>query len=105
MKRLVLLTGAGLLLLSAGLAEAQSGNRWFDKIDEDGDGAISHEEAAAFRERRFARMDLDGDGNITRQEFAERGEERFAKADADGDGRITKAEMEEAKKRWRSNNN
>lgn len=39
--------------------------RRFERMDTDGDGAISAEEMAAQTEERFAHMDRDGDGQLT----------------------------------------
>ena len=43
--------------------------KMFEKMDTDGDGAISLEEHSAKAERRFKKMDADGDGKVTREEI------------------------------------
>jgi hypothetical protein len=78
--------------------------RFFEKYDQDGDGAISEHERAAMRRGRvaatFAAIDSDGDGALDPDEVAQApGRARrilsdFAAADADGNGRISEAELE-----------
>lgn len=41
----------------------------FEKMDANGDGAISADEHAAGASKRFSRMDINGDGKITRDEM------------------------------------
>ncbi|HEU0222484.1 MAG TPA: hypothetical protein VFR34_09800, partial [Paracoccaceae bacterium] len=74
------------------------------RVDADGDGAVSNEEAIAWQEDMFAALDADGDEAVTKEEFlaaaAMRGphhaaraekmrarrEARFGEFDTDGDG-------------------
>jgi Ca2+-binding EF-hand superfamily protein len=87
-------------------------DRFFDKLDGDGDGAVSRAEAEQAGENIFAMLDTDGDGVVSEQEFlqprrsadpgagwAERWREhrarRFAAMDRDGDGVITPEERED----------
>lgn len=80
------------------------------KLDKDGDGAISREEAASskYLAKRFDEIDTNKDGKIDRNEMkahheammAKRREmmaERFRKADRDGDGALSLAEAQDAK--------
>lgn len=69
--------------------------------DTDHDGTLSPAELTAFRQareqERFARLDANGDGAITADEA---GAERWAflsRADADHDGRLTRAELDRAR--------
>ena len=51
------------------------------------------------RQAKFMeKIDKDGDGAISKSEFLSKHEEHFSKADTDGDGLLTKEEMKEAKK-------
>ena len=43
-------------------------------------------------EKAWEKLDADGDGAISRQEFIDRAGKRFAALDEDGDGEVTKAE-------------
>lgn len=71
-----------------------------ERLDRDGDGYISRDEADAFRGGRFEEMDLDGDGTVSRGEMLERVRRRvedefgrrFDGLDTDGDGRIDRNE-------------
>ncbi|MGE3745979.1 MAG: EF-hand domain-containing protein [Sphingomonadaceae bacterium] len=93
----------------------------FAKVDANKDGAITREEADAFktarraemRDKRFAMLDADKNGSISREEFDAHhaggkdkghhmggrhggkdmmGGRMFAKADANNDGKVTMAE-------------
>ncbi|MHA7832863.1 MAG: EF-hand domain-containing protein [Algiphilus sp.] len=98
LRRTPMLAAAALLGLS-GAAMAQPG-AMFDKVDRNGDGAISREEAAAARTKAFERLDSNGDGVINREEIdarreraQHRGDKMFSKADANGDGQISREEF------------
>ena len=102
-----------LAALLAGTAMAGSqpqgdGPRGLMKADTNGDGKISKDEAAAFRDDSkgdwFAKLDKDKDGYVTQEELRQaretrhgdrkgemkaRMEERFKEADANSDGQIS----------------
>ena len=107
---------AGLVAMAAGVAhagEAGSGRlveRLFQKMDTDGDGALSAAEAEAAAEKMFDRRDTNGDGVLTESEFtaqtggrqlvADRQQKldalrtkRFAAMDKDGDGQVSAQEF------------
>jgi Ca2+-binding EF-hand superfamily protein len=81
-------------------------------IDQNNDGVISADEAAAFFESVFAEIDADHDDVLTKEEFLSarpgqgrgpgsdfartRREERFAAMDTDKDGKVSHAEFLEA---------
>jgi Ca2+-binding EF-hand superfamily protein len=86
-------------------------------VDQNGDGVVSAEEAAAWHEANFDRMDEDGDGKVNKGEFLAGGgmgrgqgrgaqyftqrEARFAEIDSDKDGAITLEEyLADAKNRF-----
>jgi len=89
---------------------AQNGEHgWFKKVDTNGDGVISHEEALAAAnarvEKEFATFDLNHDGQITQDEIKQvheqkraemeaKFEARFKQADTNGDGQLSKAEVQ-----------
>ena len=56
-------------------------------------------------DRFFAKMDNDGDGVVSKEEFQSHGDEMFSKMDANGDGKIEKGEAEAAhekmKEKWK----
>ncbi|MCY6381172.1 EF-hand domain-containing protein [Hoeflea prorocentri] len=92
--------------------------RAFQRLDRDGDGAISAEEYDTASERMFSRLDRDGDGELTRPakgdqakaggkhgkkgKMAKRGGPRHGQGaarlmerfDTDKDGKITRAEFD-----------
>lgn len=107
--------------------EARGGGGWMlQRLDTDGDGAISLQEFQAAGDARFARLDTDGDGRFSPAELAAAGpgwgkqdgeragpraegrsEERaarmeqhrarlFSRMDADGDGYVNRAEFDDA---------
>lgn len=83
------------------------GNRMqerFQRLDQNGDGRITRDEAAQASSRMFARLDSDGDGAVTMSEISgkggKHGERRFERVDADGDGKMTEAEFKQARLRW-----
>ena len=49
----------------------------------------------------FEKMDTDGDGAISRAEHDAQSAERFKKMDRNGDGKVTKEEMEANKAEWK----
>ena len=74
-------------------------------VDQNNDGTIAADEAAAWHEANFEQMDEDGDGMVSKGEFLAGGmhqgrgarhfsrrDARFAEIDADKDGNITLAE-------------
>lgn len=96
---------AGLLALgvaATALAQGDGGTR-FNKMDADGDGALSFDEFTSNSESRVERMDTNGDGAITKDEFVtfrgERAFERrgraFERLDTNDDGEITRDEREQ----------
>ncbi|MEQ9314901.1 MAG: EF-hand domain-containing protein [Henriciella sp.] len=109
MKKLALaaIIAGGTTLGVAGLAFAdhhEDGDyksRMIEKLDTNGDGAISKAEADAAKAARFAEADANGDGGLTMAELeafheAERERRReemkqrmFARADANSDGVIS----------------
>ena len=107
--------------LGAGVAVASPGDRMgrmFERIDADGSGSISKDEARTMHSERFGRMDADGDGILTLEEFAKhrgghghhgrhgdgdrmgdrdaRIEQRFDRLDANDDDAVTLDEMKSA---------
>lgn len=89
----------------------------FEKMDLNGDGAISREEAAEFRRKRIMAADADGDGGVTLEEMkahhkkkwgdkkkdgekaedgkkGDRTEKHFKKWDANADGKVTAEEID-----------
>ena len=78
----------------------------FDQIDANRDGQVTFDELRAFHEQQRAehwkRLDTDGDGRISRQEAqanAPRLAERFDKLDTNGDGFLTPDELRAAHNR------
>lgn len=73
MKKLLLLTAAGLVLqASPVLAEKYEGHggkgKMFEMQDTNKDGAISQEEFMNGAKEKFTKMDLNNDGSITKDE-------------------------------------
>lgn len=115
-----MIAGAGLLTVSLGagfaIAQQEHGpaagegwrarmiDRFVERLDTDGDGALSAEEIAAARQPLLARLDSDGSGGLSRAEFVdgivagmtERLGERFDRLDRDGDGQLSAEEFERA---------
>lgn len=90
----------GLALAGGAVSAHQAGkSRFFDKLDQNQDGAISRDEMRAAKARYFAKLDSNGDGTISREEFLARTERHFARMDLNGDGQITPEEMQEARRR------
>jgi Ca2+-binding EF-hand superfamily protein len=113
---LLIVTILGLALVAAAAAragEAGSGRlmeRLLQKMDTDGDGALSAAEGEAAAEKMLDRLDANGDGILTKGEFmARKGSvrlsstrrqkldelraKRFAVMDKDGDGQVSAAEF------------
>ncbi|MBD3765543.1 MAG: EF-hand domain-containing protein [Sphingomonadales bacterium] len=98
-----LVLGLG-LALSAGPGVAQTA---FQRLDTNGNSAISREEFLALRREMFARIDADQSGTVTRAEIEAarqasnragsgnrqmQADERIWSQDANGDGQLTLAE-------------
>lgn len=75
---------------------------YLSRLDTDGDGIITAEEAKAGRPdgagrgepgEMLKRMDKNGDGNLSKDEVPAQTWERLGKFDKDNDGVVTKAEM------------
>jgi Ca2+-binding EF-hand superfamily protein len=111
---IVLLMGLAAAAATAARAgEIGSGRlmeRLFQKMDTDGDGALSAAEGEAAAEKMFDRRDANGDGVLTEEEYLADKEggrlsadqqqklddfraRRFAAMDKDGDGRVSAAEF------------
>ncbi|MBB5519361.1 EF-hand domain-containing protein [Amphiplicatus metriothermophilus] len=79
----------------------------FEAADANGDGAVSREEMKAFHEKKRAEMkarrfpDRDGDGVVSKAEFRASADERFDRLDADGDGVLTEEEMKAGRHGWK----
>ncbi|WP_027052389.1 EF-hand domain-containing protein [Mesorhizobium erdmanii] len=109
MKRSALIAALLMGLTPLGAAQAQDmpGQRILQRIDTNGDGAISKDEMAAARERLFKRLDRNGDGVIdekeiesARQAIEDRAEvaqarlaNRWRRMDANGDGKVSEQEF------------
>ncbi len=90
--------------LAGGVASAAGtgSSKMFQKLDTDGNGTVSLEEARAGQGQWFARLDTDGDGTISREEFQVTADKRFAKYDLDGNGEVTPDEVAQAKAKWKN---
>jgi hypothetical protein len=79
------------------------------KIDTDGNGAISRLEFLAYErrqaearaERLFKRLDTNGDGAISAEERGVALSRRFQLIDQDGDGRVSTVDLRNARARLR----
>ncbi len=77
-----------------------------ERMDANGDDAISQDEIDAFRADRLKQFDVDGDGSLSMDEYEalwmdrmrKRMVRRFQRNDADGDGKITAEEFAERTK-------
>jgi Ca2+-binding EF-hand superfamily protein len=98
---------------AARAGEATTGRpleRLFQRMDANGDGVVTADEAQAFEQRLFARLDANHDGVLTLDEFTARRagrqaatdrpqnpersrSRRIAAADTNGDGRVTADEL------------
>ena len=105
MKTKVLIAGAGVAALIAGIALAQAGGhgeRMFQRADIDGDGRITEAESETLRKTRFRMLDANADGAVTMQEIREQRQrmrdghmkDRFGKLDANGNGTVEKSEYD-----------
>lgn len=100
MKTVLITACAAALLLTAGVASAQSPQR-ASRIDADADGRVSRAEFLS-RLDRMAAADADRDGSITPDErraamqarVAQRRDAAFTRLDADRDGSISRAEFD-----------
>ena len=109
MKRSALIAAllVGLEPLRAAQAQDMPGQRILQRIDTNGDGAISKDEMTAARERLFRRLDRNGDGVIdekeidsARQAIEDRAEvaqarlgNRWRRLDTNGDGKVSQQEF------------
>mgnify|MGYP003663424176 CR=1 FL=1 len=66
----------------------------FERLDTNGDGALTFEEMTAKSTERFSKLDEDGNGTISIEEMTVRKKVFFDKLDTDGNGSMS---MEEAK--------
>jgi Ca2+-binding EF-hand superfamily protein len=79
----------------------------FKAIDGNGDGFISTDEMAAYREQRrgeraahfLTRIDTSGDGKISAAEWQANSLQKFVKLDSNGDGAVTADEFQNMHKR------
>lgn len=92
MKKLIAISGLGVLALAGGIAVAQPGGQ------RDTAAPMTRADAVARADARFDRMDADKDGKLTPQDRAVRGKDRadrmFAALDTDGNGQISRAEFD-----------
>lgn len=98
-------------VMQAGVLVAQSVDErpGFVEIDTNGDGEVTQEEIATFREtqkaERFAALDTDGDGGISAEELAAAGSDRrqaragemLERLDANDDGLLQIDEMDRSR--------
>ena len=110
MKRSAILAGLllGLTPICAAAAQDMPGQRILQRLDANGDGAISKDEILAARERIFKRLDRNGDGvidekeiEIARQAIEDRAEaaearlgNRLRRMDRNGDDKVTENEFQ-----------
>lgn len=77
----------------------------FDEVDTNHDGALDQQEVAAFHKggagpgRPGGRMDANGDGKVSQAEFNDAMDRMFKMMDADGDGVITEADVKSAREK------
>ncbi|KQU98680.1 signal transduction protein [Mesorhizobium sp. Root695] len=109
MKRSALIAALliGLAPLCAAQAQDMPGQRILQRIDTNGDGAISKDEMTAARERLFRKLDRNGDGVVdkreiesARQAIKDRAEvaqarvgNRWRRLDKNGDGKVSEQEF------------
>ena len=65
----------------------------FDRLDKDRNDSITREEFLMARRKAFAKLDTNGDGKLSFEEAAVRTTSRFAAADKDKSGALTRAEF------------
>jgi Ca2+-binding EF-hand superfamily protein len=103
MSKIILATSAVLVSSLSVAAQASPDamvmpDKHFAKMDKNGDGQISREEAAAFPHlsKRFDKIDTNRDGNLSKDELkaaAQKGRDhRFALIDTNNDGLISRSE-------------
>ncbi len=87
----ILAAAVAVAFLPATASAGKQGGRhgqFFQKMDQDQDGAISQDEFAAAHDQFFGRRDADSDGMITRGEFMRgRGPKHQVKNGPEGDAR------------------
>ena len=147
MKKAILISSATALLMVGGIAVAAPGERGmradsngdgvisraeltkslearFTKMDKDGNGKLSQEEAQAMKGKRGGKgmrgkghkrggngmammrdADTNGDQKISKAEFTTAALTRFDKADANSDGKLTKEERQAAHKAHKGERN
>ncbi len=103
MKKFLMSTALGAMLIAGGVAIAQPGPGDGPQMrhglpgDTNGDGTLTKAELTASLDKKFAEMDLNHDGKVTPDERValrqKRLDERFAKLDTDGNGQLSKAEF------------
>lgn len=105
-KTTLLIPTLAAVLLVTSPAIAREG-RIFDRLDANGDGAITFEELQSHRDAMLERVDANGDGVVSRDEMqarvaerqskrAERAGQRFERLDANGDGMVDRDERRAA---------
>src|SRR5688572_17851787 len=80
------------------VAFAHGGKGGMKKMDTNGDGKVTLEEARAAAKQRFQRVDADKNGVISKEEMKGRG--RLQHADANNDGQVTAAEAQAKSDAW-----
>ena len=109
MKKMIVATSLGALLLAGGIAIAQPGGNpqragmhrgGMQGADANNDGTVTRTELTTQLDERFTRLDTNGDGQITQAErdaqHKARADERFKALDADGNGQLSRAEFDAA---------
>jgi len=110
MKHSAILAGLllGLAPVCAAAAQDMPGQRILQRLDTNGDGAISKDEMLAARERLFKRLDRNGDGVIDENEIETARQaiddralaaeahlgNRWRRMDKNGDGKVTENEFQ-----------
>ena len=83
------------------------GGRLFQRMDLDGDGQVTPEEAVSAALERHQTIDRNGDGQVSAEEHRQHRRERhqkradrfFSEADSNGDGQLSRAELRDAMER------